>query len=92
LPIRATRYVVTSCGARQEDVLLTGQRPWSRDGWPVAVCNGRILTPGEAGTLYTDSRDYRQVQRVRLAGYRVEAPDATPRGPHPRAAERQGWW
>jgi hypothetical protein len=92
--MRARRFVLTSCGGRWEDVLLTSSRPWSPDGRPVAVVEGRVLSPGQAGHLYTDSRDYRQVERIRNAGYRVEAPDASPRGPHPDAAERDrwGWW
>jgi hypothetical protein len=89
--MRAQRYVLTSCGGRWEDVLLTSGRPWSTDGRPVAVVGGRVLGPSEAGHLYTDSRDHRLVDRIRHAGYEIEAPDASPRGPHPGAAERERW-
>jgi hypothetical protein len=89
--MRARRFALTSCGGRWEDVLLTSCRPWSTDGRWVAVVDGRVLGPSEAGQLYTDCRDHRQVQRIRHAGYEIEAPDVSPRGPNPNAAERERW-
>jgi hypothetical protein len=91
MPIRATRYVVTSCGARREEVLLTSQRPWSSHGEPVAVVGGKVLTPGEAGTLYTDSLAHRLLARYRNAGYQIRGPATPTRIVHPNAAERDGW-
>jgi hypothetical protein len=93
MPLVATLRTLAPCGEKHTVVLLTTARPYSRDGRPVCVLNGRAYRPGELpeGVLVTRSRDFRQVEAMRRAGFRLEAPDASPRSPHPGASERAGW-
>jgi hypothetical protein len=93
MPLVATFRTLAPCGERHDVALLTTAPPWSRDGRPVCVLNGRAYRPGELpeGVLVTRSRDFRQVEALRRAGFQLEAPDVSPRGPNPAAAERGLW-
>jgi hypothetical protein len=93
MPLVATFRTLAPCGEKHTVVLLTTARPYSRDGRPVCVLNGRAYGPGELpeGVLVTRSRDFRAVEALRRAGFRLEAPDASPRGATPNAADKADW-
>jgi hypothetical protein len=71
----------------------------ARSRQPVAVIGFKFYSPSQLdGVFVTESRDVRQIEWARRAGFRVHGPEFLSRTPHPGAAEKDpdhtgaGWW